>query len=342
MALVGWGLCEACLACGGLHNSEPDSKPPLHPNCDCTLGRVELPAALEARLREQFERSLRLVREMNLVAGDRDLTEREGELLALCRENLDDALRQTAEAGRGEQYHLDWNEWVLTDAERQSSRIKYRLSLEAAEKASGKVMQEKEYKDQALDKVEELHELLSEAAREFRANLRAVEAAFADEYGRRRWWFDPIQDRIPGVLKNKPRYNDFGKSNIDYFTAERLMKHYSVVIPEKMALEDYLCTDKGSARFTAAAIREAKDCLLDYVNRLPSVKRKIFEGLNTEERDALLVTFFKRGLEKETESLDEQLESLTRTGRKQRYLYIGEGYLAWHLWVIKDEANAER
>lgn len=120
------------------------------------------------------------------------------------------------------------------------------------------------------------------------------------------------------------------------------MKHYSIVIPDKMALKDYLCTDKGCAMFTAAAIREAQDCLLYYVNRLPSVKRKIFESLNTEEQDALLVTFFKRGLEKETESLDEQLENLTRTGKKQRYLYIGEGYLAWNLWVIKDEANAER
>ncbi len=270
------GDCEACLACCGLHNSEPESKPPLHPNCDCTLGRVELPAALEARLREQFERSLRLVREMNLVAGDRDLTEREGELLALCRENMDDALRQTAEAGRVEQYHLDWNEWVLTDTERQSSRIKYRLSLEAAEKASGKVMNEKEYKDQALDKVEEFHELLSEAAHEFQANLRAVEAAFADEYSRRKWYKDPIQDKIPGFFKNRIQKeffgikividaNDFGLSNIDYETAVRLKSRYNILIPANNSLEDYLCTEDGCARFTAAAIREAHDNLSDYI-----------------------------------------------------------------------------
>ncbi len=238
------GDCEVCLACGGLHYSEPESKPPLHPNCDCTLGRVELPAALEARLREQFERSLRLVREINLVAGDRSLSEREGVLLALCRENLDDALRQAAEAGRVEQYHLDWNEWVLTDTERQSSRIKYRLSRKAAEEASGKLEREA-YSSQALDKAAELHELLSEAAHEFQANLRAVEAAFADEYGRR-IWFDALQDSAPW-LTNWIRIeingrvwdvNDYGLSNVDLNTAKRLMRRYDIDIPDETDLKN--------------------------------------------------------------------------------------------------------
>lgn len=151
-----------------------------------------------------------------------------------------------------------------------------------------------------------------------------------------------MQDRMTGILKNKPRNNDFGKSNIDYFTAERLKARYSIAIPQNMALEDYLCTDKGCVRFTAAAIREAQDCLADYVNRLPSEMRKVFENLNKEEKDALLVTFFKRGLEKENKSLEVQLERMSESSKKQKYLYIGEGYLAWHLWVIKECLNDER
>jgi hypothetical protein len=348
------GDCEACLACGGLHYSEPDSKPPLHPNCDCTLGRVELPAALEARLREQFERSLRLVREMNLVAGDCSLSEREGVLLALCRENLDDALRQAAEAGRVEQYHIDWNEWVLTDTERQSSRIKYRLSRKAAEEASGKLERET-YSSRALDKAAELHELLSEAAHEFQANPRAVEAAFTDEYGRRKWYKDPLQDRISWYINEKlpswevtipyinkrivfpDNFNDYGLSNIDYNTALRLQKRYHINTPTDMYLGDYICTEKGCIRFTAAAIREAQDCLADYVNRLPAEMGKVFESLNADEKDALLVTFFKRGLDKEIESLNDQLERIAQKGSKQRYLYLGEGYLAWRLWVRRED-----
>jgi len=348
------GDCEACLACCGLHYSEPENKPPLHPNCDCTLGRVELPAALEARLTGQFARSLRLVREMNLVSGDRNLTEREGELLALCRENLDDALSQAAAAGRVEQYHLDWTDWVLTDCERQSSRIKYRLSREAAEAASGPLEREA-YSSRALDKMDELHGLLSEAAREFRANLRAVEAAFADEYGRRKWYKDPWQDKMPKWINEKlpsweytipglnkhiefpGDFNDFGLSNIDYNTALRLQKLYHIDVPRDMYLGDYICSDKGCARFTAAAIREAQDCLADYVNRLPAEMRKVFDRLNEDEKDALLVTFFKRGLEKEIESLDMQFRRIIQKGSKQRYLYLGEGYLAWRLWVMRQD-----
>jgi len=87
-------------------------------------------------------------------------------------------------------------------------------------------------------------------------------------------------------------------------------------------------------RLSAAVIREAQDCLADYVYRLPAEMGKVFESLNADEKDALLVTFFKRGLGNEIESLDVQFKRIVQKGSKQRYLYLGEGYLAWRLWVI--------
>jgi len=65
--------------------------------------------------------------------------------------------------------------------------------------------------------------------------------------------------------------------------------------------------------------------------------RKVFDRLNEDEKDALLVTFFKRGLEKEIESLDMQFRRIIQKGSKQRYLYLGEGYLAWRLWVMRQD-----
>jgi len=333
------GDCEACLACCGLHYSEPENKPPLHPNCDCTLGRVELPAALEARLTGQFARSLRLVREMNLVSGDRNLTEREGELLALCRENLDDALSQAAAAGRVEQYHLDWNEWVLTDCERQSSRIKYRLSREGAEAASGDKLDKSTYSNKALDKVEEMDSLLQNAAEEFNANIRAVKAAFADEYDRRDI-SDVLQDniqhgRLLGWMRKIPPLNDYGLSNIDYYTAARLQIKYDIDIPARMDLDEYLCTNEGCARFTAAAIREAQDFLHSCCSSLSAAQKSVMDALNKDEMDALLVTVYKRGPESVRNMLDRQIENMLKPRNRQRYLYIGEGYKALCLWLTR-------
>ena len=73
-----------------------------------------------------------------------------------------------------------------------------------------------------------------------------------------------------------------------------------------------------------------------YVSSLSSSKNAIMDSLNQDEADALLVTFYKRGIEKTKEFIDSQLQRLLEGKRSQRYLYIGEGYLAWQYWVEQE------
>ncbi|MBN2289031.1 MAG: hypothetical protein JXQ83_06825, partial [Candidatus Glassbacteria bacterium] len=132
-------------------------------------------------------------------------------------------------------------------------------------------------------------------------------AAFTDEYDDR-GWLDNIQDRIPGVAIIIPRIkidildidtdaNDLGLSNIDYNTASRLKDKYNIDIPQDKSLEEYLTTDEGCTRFTAAAIKEAEEELAGYSTGLPPEKKEIMGSLSKEEKDALSVAVYKRGPE---------------------------------------------
>jgi len=62
----------------------------------------------------------------------------------------------------------------------------------------------------------------------------------------------------------------------------------------------------------------------------------IFKNLNREEMDALLVTIYKRGIEKALESLNNQLDGMLKKRNRQRYLYLGEGYKAWLYWLLPE------
>lgn len=332
------GDCEACLERCGLYRVEPDNLPPLHPNCDCVVARLELGREQAGRMEEISRRSVRLTSEINLLHGDRNLSGREREVLDLCGSNLDEAMRDAVRVHRVEDYQLSWIEWNLIEAERQSSRIKYRLSREAAERVSGP-LERKAYSSRALDKIDELHERFSAAALEFNANLRAIEAAFADEFGRRgktdEWQDEYFHDRWD-ISRRIPFANDYGLSNIDYHTAARVQKKYSIDIPLHMKLDEYLCTEEGCVKFTAAAIREAQDELGAFTANLSGDERAIMDNLNQDEKDALLVTIYKRGMEKFRLNLEKQLKKILEGKSAQRYLFICEGYLAWRLWVMKE------
>jgi len=72
-----------------------------------------------------------------------------------------------------------------------------------------------------------------------------------------------------------------------------------------MRLDEYIRTEDGCARFTAAAIKEAEEELDKYTAGLPPEKKEIMDSLNREEKDALAVAIYKRGPEDIKEKLEE-------------------------------------
>ena len=98
-----------------------------------------------------------------------------------------------------------------------------------------------------------------------------------------------------------------------------------------------MCTDEGCARFTAAAIKEAEEGLDNYIEDLSADKKEIMDDLNKDEKDALLVTTYKRGPERVREDLDEQLDNMLEKRSRQKYIHIGEGYKAWEYWNREEE-----
>jgi len=126
-------------------------------------------------------------------------------------------------------------------------------------------------------------------------------------------------------------------SNIDLDTASRLKDKYGIDIPEDTDLEDYLCTDEGCARFTAAAIKEAEEELNRYNAGLSPERKEIMASLNKEDKDALSVAVYKRGPEAVKEKLDEQLDVMVDKKGKQKYIHVLEGYKAWEYWNREEE-----
>jgi len=76
--------------------------------------------------------------------------------------------------------------------------------------------------------------------------------------------------------------------------------------------------------------------LTSFIAALPQEESEIMKNLNNDEKDALLVTIYKRGMENFRVNLERQLKNLLKHKRLQRYLYTCEGYLAWRLWVKKE------
>jgi hypothetical protein len=342
-AWLWWGGdCKACIEQGGLHVRKPVKEPPLHPNCDCTLKQLEIDGLAALRLMILLERGKRVVREINLLLGDKNLSEENRARLLLVRKNLDEIVNEISGAGKATDFLLNELEKALADAEKQASEIKYVLSLREAnssvKKEKDKIKVGETYPNTALDKAddEKFHKRLEDAAREFGVPLRVVKAAFASEYWRR-WEKDEIQDRYPWLIKKIPLMNDFGLSNIDYHTAVRLKNNYDIDIPPGTSLEDYLCTDEGCARFTSAAIKEAEEELDKYTAGLPPEKKEIMDSLNREEKDALAVAIYKRGPEAVKENLDEQLDKMAVKRSRQKYVHVLEGYKAWEYWKREEE-----
>ena len=356
------GDCEACLSQGGLHDSKPAAQPPLHPNCDCILMQIEATPEQAQRLRELLDRGVRLVREINLLLKDKHLSERQREVLEAARRELDWLMRDVVEERRMFDYFLVELKDALREVELKVSRVKFELSLREANEQAGEegALDEDEwYSDKALDKADEFDDLLKAAAEEFGVSFRAVRAAFTDEFDDRKWYIDPEQDllfrlpkdaNIPFTDKSIPYYkgilegiknwaprNDIGLSNINIHTAERLEKKYNIEIPEGLNREQYIVTDEGCAKFTAAAIKEAEEIFEEYKAQLPIEKKEILDRINKEEKDALAVAIYKRGHEAILENLDNQLEIITQKPNKQKYVHVFEGYNAWEYWIRKEE-----
>ena len=298
------------------------------------LEEIEADPEQAARLRSFLARGVRPVREINLLLKDKHLSERQREVLEAARRELDWLMRDIVEERRMFDYFLVELEDALREVELKVSRVKFELSLREANEQAGEggVLDADEwYSNKALDKADELDELLKDAADEFGVSFRAVRAAFTDEYDDRDL-FDPGQDLVYKIkdcsvtewisrqlIKRDPR-GDIGLSNVNKRTAKRLEKKYNIPIPEGKSIERYLTTDEGCAVFSAAAIKEAEEALESYKNSLPAEKKEKLDRLNEDEKDALSVAIFKRGQEDVFENLDNQLEVMTQNHSKQKYV----------------------
>ena len=66
----------------------------------------------------------------------------------------------------------------------------------------------------------------------------------------------------------------------------------------------------------------------DYIDDLSPEKKEIIDDLNKDEKDALLITAYKRGPERVREDLDEQLDNMLEKRSRQKKNKIFEGYKA--------------
>jgi len=151
-----------------------------------------------------------------------------------------------------------------------------------------------------------------------------------------------ISRRVGEIISSKKYYGEgkqmaYPVQNADVEVRLGLMNKYGIDIPEDTDLEDYLCTDEGCARFTAAAIKEAEEELNRYNAGLSPERKEIMASLNKEDKDALSVAVYKRGPEAVKENIDGQLDIMVEKRSKQKYIHVLEGYKAWEYWNREEE-----